>query len=295
MALLTPEKLREASIAIVDTFNNTIDAYKAEIEPLLTITPINEDTFVHPFSFGPGPEREWTGERQLKSVVLHEIFGKVVPYDNSLSVPMNDIMSERIGRHINAATKLGRESATFYDRRVAQLLTKNTAVNYDGKVLFATGRTFAGGTQSNLFGSRALTAANLVLAEQDLNGMKDDKGEALYVRGTHLIVSPANAETARQLIDFPFDSSGASNSFFKRYTIVVLPGVADDYWYLVGADEGVLPFMAYEFVPGNLVAFDQMDDYSVAYKDEANYLWTQKSVTVAGPYQFIVANRTVAL
>lgn len=295
MSLLISEKLQEANKAIVSTFDTAIQSAKSNVDALLTVQPINAPEFTHPFTFGPGKARKWTGERQLKSAAIHEIAGRVTPFENSITVPMDAIQSGQISRYTLEAVNLGRESAKFYDDQIAQLLVDNTAINYDGKVLFATSRTYKGGTQANLFGSRALNATNLTAAEGDLNGMKNDKGEDLYVRGTHLIVSPGNAETARQLVMNQFDSAGASNPHFNRYTVVVLPGLDDGFWYLAGADNGVLPFMAYEFVPANLVAFTQPNDYSVFYKDEAVFGWTQKSATVAAPYQFIVANKVNAL
>lgn len=74
------------------------------------------------------------------------------------------------------------------------------------------------------FGSKAaLTEANVWLAHKAMTALKADGGRPLNVRPTTLVIPPSLEKEADDLINKQYLASGASNSMYKKYEVLVSP------------------------------------------------------------------------
>jgi len=89
----------------------------------------------------------------------------------------------------------------------------------DGRAGFG----FAPFWQLAMRSAQTLDEANLKAALVAMSKQTGDNGKPLNVQGTHLVVGPNLAETARDLLTRPFLAGGASNTMLNRLQLIAAP------------------------------------------------------------------------
>lgn len=198
--------------------------------------------------------REFKDERKPGQLFgySYEITNK--KFESTLDVDRDHLEDDRTGEIMMAVTSLATKAGQHYTRLICETFKLGfTTPIWDGQNFFSASHPLG---SNSLSGTNDLTAANVDLVENLLAGQKDDTGEPLGYRGTHLIVGPYTFPKANALVNTQFLAGGASNLYYQRYKIVVLPYLAltDKQWAVADLSEGLLPFILQIRVPINLVA-----------------------------------------
>lgn len=176
-------------------------------------------------------------------------------WESTLDVDRDLIEDDRTGEIMMAVSQLATKAAQHYTRLICATFKAGFSTPiYDGQNFFSGSHPLG----SNYLGSsKDLNGTNLDAAEALLAGQKDDKGEPLGYRGTHIICGPALAPTARALMNKEFLTGGESNVHYKRYEVIELPYLDvqnDKQWALADLSTGLMPFILQIRVPIKLVA-----------------------------------------
>lgn len=287
---ITSEDLKCVESTILDTYRGVFDRASSLVDPLITRSPIGTTSFVHVFTAANTKEREWTGERQVKSAALATLPGQVRKFENTLSVPMDAILSDVLGPYVQEAANLGKSSATFVDRLVAQALLGGDSnpryINYDGEQTFDTAH--ANG-ESNHYASRTLTQANAEAAFADFSSTSDEEGEALYLKPRYMIVPPQLELTARAIATNEFSAPGVSNVLRGMFEVIVIPELASQptAWYFAAGDNS---FTYHVFREPGITSLINPEDHNVFWKDEVIFGWLASAEVLPGPWQLLQKN-----
>ncbi len=187
--------------------------------------------------------REFKDERRPGSLTgySYEISNK--KFESTLDVDRDHIEDDRTGEIMMAVNSLATKAAQHYTRLICStfLLGFSTAI-YDGQNFFSASHALG----SNYNGTgKSIDATNVDAAGALLAGQKDDRGEPLGYRGTHLIVGPYNRAAANALVNVQYLTGGASNPHYKAYEVIELPylGATDKQWALADLSQGLMPFI----------------------------------------------------
>ena len=187
--------------------------------------------------------REFKDERRPGSLTgySYEISNK--KFESTLDVDRDHIEDDRTGEIMLAVNSLATKAAQHYTRLICETfkLGFSTAI-YDGQNFFSASHTLGSNYLST---GKNIDATNVDAAEALLAGQKDDRGEPLGYRGTHLIVGPYNRAAANALVNVQYLTGGASNPHYKAYEVIELPylGATDKQWALADLSQGLMPFI----------------------------------------------------
>lgn len=198
--------------------------------------------------------REFKDERKPGQLVgyNYEITNK--KFESTLEVDRDHIEDDRTGEIMMAVMSLATKAGQHYTRLMCETFKLGfTTPIYDGQNFFSVNHPFGSNV---LTGTNDVTGTTVDAAELLLAGQKDDTGEPLGYRGTHLIVGPYNYSRANALVNNQYLAGGASNLYYKRYEIILLPylSVTDKQWAVTDLSQGLLPFILQIRVPISLVS-----------------------------------------
>jgi len=221
---------------------------------------------------------EWKGDRKLGELTAYKLRLENKDWSSGIRVHQNQIKDDRLGLIRPKVEGLARKARRHRSDLMVQMLINGfdgleypkvgNGLAYDGAFFFSTSHSSGGGpNQSNKLTS-ALSASTLATAEQMLMEMKTADGSTpLDLNGTHLIVGPKLADTARRLLtqDWVPSSAGTaseSNVWKGRFTPLVSPrltGTYDDWWFLADLSAPIKPaiFQLREDISSSAVLGDQ--------------------------------------
>lgn len=209
-------------------------------------------------------------------------------WESTLDVDRDVIEDDRTGQVMLAVNSLANKAAVHYTKLVTAAFANGlTAVVHDGNEFFdgshATGSNYQGT-------GKDLNAANVDAGEILLAGQKDDKGNPLGYRGTHLIVGPYNYSAAKALVEAQLITGGASNPHYKRYEIVYLPHLSttDKKWAVADLSQGLMPFILQIRTPLTLVSKTDLNSDRAFDKDIFTWGTRARHNVGYGDYQLIV-------
>lgn len=174
--------------------------------------------------------REWTDERVAKGLSEFSYTIRNKKWENTIKVQREVLEDEQYGQVKMRVAQLPGQVAKGQNRAVFNLLSaSNSTVCYDGANMASTNHVEGNsGTQSNLLTSSPLTVANYDAARAKFAGFKDDAGELVGARATHLVVPRTLEGAARRLLNADFISDGQSSAMGGSSTVTnIWKGSAD--------------------------------------------------------------------
>ena len=224
--------------------------------------------------------RQWLGDRQKKDISTNKLEVTNLDWEDTISVPRNDILDDRYGIYTPLFTLLGQEGAEdalWLDMAMDALIANGQWV--DAKAFFHATRTYGAQTIANLTTS-ALSSATLETAIATMLAYKGPEANPLGVIPVTLVVGPSLRDTAWDLLVNQFVSSGTGkggaiqNRTKGRATMKIHPkltGAYANYWYLLGMKGGMKPVGVQRRALPQLVAKDAVTDDNVFFNKEFVY------------------------
>lgn len=154
--------------------------------------------------------REWLGPRQVENLIAQNYSLTNKKYELTMSVQRTDIEDDLMNLYGPSAQMMGLEAAIWPDVQMTTALEAGpTSLTFDGTYFFSATHpkdtTNSGaGTQSNLFTSLPLTAANLATARANMRKFVGRDLKPLGMNLTHVMVPPALEQTALQIANSEF-------------------------------------------------------------------------------------------
>ena len=184
---------------------------------------------------------EWNGARQFKDVASQQFEVLNKDYEMSIKMPKNQIEDDQMGMYVDLVPNMVQGWFKKQQSLIMSVLTSNP-VAYDGVALFsAAGRSYGDNTIAN-YVTTALSATTFEAAYVAMMSYKDHADEPLAVRPDTLVVGPALAKTASDIIGNKFlgDGETSATQIQNYYSslgirLVVSPyliGTYANYWYL---------------------------------------------------------------
>jgi phage major head subunit gpT-like protein len=221
--------------------------------------------------------REWIGPRQIKNVASRKLTVKARTFEDTFSLPVNDIADDKYGLYTPLAAQMGANAANLKADIAFEALVGNGKW-LDGANFFGTSRKYGkntiGNYTTNALSESTFNSAYLAMAEYQGHG-----NTSLRVRPTHLVVGPKLRTTAWAILkdEFRYDGSDkvqVMNPNQNLVELVILPelvGTYDDYWFLVAAGDMVKPLVLVNREEPKFVAKDKVDDDNVFFGDNVIY------------------------
>jgi phage major head subunit gpT-like protein len=226
--------------------------------------------------------RKWEGERSVQELRSDVVTLINDDYEGTITFRGPDLRRDKTGQMIARAGELAQRVAQFPERLISNLILANGNA-YDGAAFFADTRSVGASgnidnnltTGDNLAGGSAPTTAqqsnNLLIGLSRLMGFLDDQGEPLNEGAREfLAMVPASLYAATvAAVNAAFTSASATNPLSElvnsgmRFRVVLnarLGTGANDTWYLMRTDAGILPFIVQEELTMP-ISLDQGSEY----------------------------------
>jgi phage major head subunit gpT-like protein len=218
---------------------------------------------------------EWIDSRPHASL---RQFGQTIRnanYANGIEVPMDWVEDDKLGQaKARIPGLIDGYWHHIFNRFLNLLETGETALCYDGLAFFSAAHTEGdSGTQSNYDASGVtLSAANYEVVKARMIELKDDRGQNMGIRPTHLWTSPAQETTAKEIVTVSRLASGADNPNAGDVDIIVIPGLTTTTWWgLADLSKRSKPFIKQNRRRMSFTAMDKIDDEMVYDKRQARY------------------------
>lgn len=137
--------------AFKTAFQNAFNGAERQWDKIATLVPSTTKEEKYGW-LGQWPRlREWIGDRQIKSLELHDYTIKNKDYEDSVGVPRNDIEDDSYGLLSTMMAEMGYAAQTHPDELVFDLLGRGfTETCYDGQFFFDTDHPVGGASVSNM-------------------------------------------------------------------------------------------------------------------------------------------------
>jgi len=221
--------------------------------------------------------REWVGDRVFKDLEGYEFSIKNKKWEASISVPAETIEDDKFAI---VRPRIQGLAESYWRKAWALTLSLITAAKtttaYDGKYFAASNHADGdSGTLINLT-TDLLDKDAYFAARVRMQNLKDDQGNTLGIRPTHMLVCAALEQTGLEIVR-DRDSYGADNVWARSVQVVVVPGIdaggntADKTWALVDLSKPIKPFINQIRRAPRFTALENPSDPFVFMRDEYAY------------------------
>jgi phage major head subunit gpT-like protein len=136
--------INQANMAAIFTafralFNTGFEGAPTAYKDIAMVVPSSAREEVYAWLGQFSPMREWIGPRVVRNLAVHDFSIKNRDFENTVSVPRNDIEDDRYGVFGPMLSEMGKSAAEFPDQLVFALLAAGFSTNcYDGQTFFDT-------------------------------------------------------------------------------------------------------------------------------------------------------------
>lgn len=222
--------------------------------------------------------KQWIGDREFGGLRTYKQRIENVDYANGIAIKANDINDDRLGMVGPQVSTLATQAAFHAEKLVLDLLKNGfTGVCYDGQTFYDTDHKDGNGPTLSNKVTTVLSDTALRTAEKTMSELRDERGELLGIRPTHLFVPPALKATAEGIVKAQRLASGADNLLYQMVELVVSPrlgaagGGSDTAWHLLDLSNDVKPLILQVREPVTFTAMDSPDDPNVFMRKEFQY------------------------
>lgn len=219
--------------------------------PIMERAPsASEQNLYNWLNYIPGLKEWYRGQsRVYRNVETKQfnVFNRT--FEDTLSIPINDVEDNQLSQYSKLAQMMGRTSALLPDQLIAELFNGGftTTTGYDATTWFSDSHTVGLSTVDNKrtavlsstsYGE-ALTALHAFTVQPD----KDSAARPLnpMVKAV-LVVPPQLLNTARTIVEMQKNNYGADNVYYKTAEILVSPWLTSSAaWFLMNVGGGIAP------------------------------------------------------
>jgi phage major head subunit gpT-like protein len=195
------------------------------------------------------------------------------PIVELLDLPTLERMRVELGASVFAAKYLQHKWSLL----LGLVTDGKSGLCYDGLPFFSASHAEgSSGTQSNLL-TDLLDADAYESARVRMRSFKNDKGELLYMRPTHLLVCPSLEGTAREILQAGVGATGATNIWQGSAQLLVVDGLdaggmtSAKAWAVADLSKPLKPFLQQNREAVSFTALDNPADMNVFMRDEYYY------------------------
>ena len=234
---------------------------------------------VYPFLEQFGGMREWIGDRQLKNVSSRKIEVVNRDFEDTVSIPRNDIEDDQYGIYSTLIAQMGYNAGKLWQDLAVEALVSNPKW-IDDADFFSTTRTYGEFTIANKT-TDGLSAENYAAVRKSMMEFRGHNRRTLGVIPNLLIVGPKNEATAfgilkdrLQLKELTAGVGATDNPWNGSAELLVLPELSGDYedlWFLAATNGILKPLFVQQRKQPNLVSLDSETDENVFCRKEYIY------------------------
>lgn len=239
---------------------------------------------IYPFLEQFGGMSEWLGDRKIKNLVSKKIEVVNRDFEETVSVPRNDIEDDQYGIYGTLIAEMGLHAAKIWqDLAVEALLASSNWI--DGTAFFSTSRTYGSSTICNT-ATGALSSETYATARKTMMEYCGHSGKTLGIVPDLLIVGPKNESTAfsilkdrmmlRSYTSGNVSGIGATdNPWNGSAELLVLPELSgsdyEDLWFLAATGGILKPLFVQQRKMPVLTSLDRDSDENVFARKEYIY------------------------
>lgn len=245
--IINQANIRNMSIGYSVIFNKALATTPVTYQQIATTVPSTTRDQSYNW-LGQMPQmREWIGDREIQNLSAYDYVIKNKKFEMTISVPRDDIEDDTYGVYNPMFQNMGECAALHPNQQCYRALMGGfEGLCYDGKAFFAADHPVAKKKVSNL-GTKKLSMESYKAGRTAIMSMVGDKGKSLALVPDLLVVSPANEEMGRQILEAEF-ISGSSNIYKGTAKLLVEPELATepDQWYLLCTTRSIKPIIYQE-------------------------------------------------
>ena len=230
--------------------------------------------------------RQWVGPRLLRDLESFTQDILNLPFENTISVDIDDINDDELGVYGPRFEELGRSGRKWPDQLLRTRLQAN-GNSFDGVAYFATTHPIdPTGNQSNDSPGTVLSAANYATVRAEMMALTGEDGEPLGVMPNLLVVPPQLEVAAKTIVVASELAGGGTNVNLATAQVLMVPELANEAtrWYLADTTKPIKPWVFQLRKAVEMVIKDGPSDDNVFWDKDAVYGIDSRGNVGPGPW-----------
>jgi phage major head subunit gpT-like protein len=229
---LDAHKIEAANVGFHTSFNNRLGKAESVFRKLATVVETSDLIDRQVWITSTPKMRRWVGDKVLTKLRAESHPILTYPHEASLEIPKHDLLNDKLGLWSPKINQIADAYGEAIDELVIAMLAAGTTGTslgacYDGQNLLDSDHTalsIGGTSQSNIVDG-ALDADAYAEAWEKYRGIKDENGVPVNVAGRRmtLVVGPANAVVAREILTQTFGTGGVQNLDAGSADLIITP------------------------------------------------------------------------
>ena len=242
--IVNQANLHGLAVSYSTAYNKSLEATQPSYPKVATVVPSVTGEQDYKW-LGQMPQmKEWIGEREIQSLAAYDYLIKNKKFEMTIGVPRDDIEDDKYGVYTPLFSNMGEAAALHPDELVYGALMNGFEQKcYDGKPFFSTNHELGKKIYSN-YSDEKLSREAYKKARASIMSIKGDKGKSLKLVPNLLVVSPAQEETARLILEAD-QINGTTNVLKGTAELHVEPMLAEhpEYWFLLCTNRFLKPLI----------------------------------------------------
>lgn len=282
--IINQANLHGIDISYNTAYNKAFLDVKTDYERIATTVPSSSGENNYKW-LGQMPQmREWIGERVIQSLAAYDYTIKNKKFETTISIPRETIEDDQYGTYTAVFSGLGEAAARHPDTLVFETMKNGFAEKcYDGEPFFSEHHPSGEDGEERVSNCThlKLSRESYLAARTAIMSYKGDNGKSLKIVPDLLVVSPANEENARLILEAD-QINGTTNVLKGTAEILVAPELSDEpeKWFLLCTKRFLKPFIFQKRKEIKLTSYTKDDDERVFFSDE--FTWGADGRSNAG-------------
>ncbi len=270
--IVNQANLHGLTVGYSTAFNRSFDITQSNHQKVATVVPSSTGEQDYKWLGQMPGMREWIGEREIQALAAYDYLIKNKKFEMTLGVPREDIEDDKYGVYTAYFSNMGEAAALHPDELVFDAMMNGFREKcYDGLSYFNEAHKVGGETYSNRSNEK-LSRESYMKARSAIMSIRGDKGKSLKLVPDLLVVSPAEEEMARLILEAD-QIDGTTNVLKGTAKILVEPALAEHphYWFLLCTSRFLKPFIYQLRQKIKFVSLTKDTDENVFMRDEYLY------------------------
>lgn len=270
--IVNQANLHGLTVGYSTAFNKRLEDTQTNYQKVATVVPSATGEQDYKWLGQIPSMKEWIGEREIQSLAAYDYLIKNKKFEMTYGVPRDDIEDDKYGVYTPLFANMGEAAALHPDDLVFRAMMNGFKEKcYDGLPFFSESHKSGSSVFSNK-SSEKLSRDSYKKARTSIMSITGDKGKSLKLVPDLLVVSPAQEETARLILEAE-QIEGTSNVLKGTAKILVEPMLAEhpDYWFLLCTNRFLKPFIYQVRKQIKFVSLTKDTDENVFMLDEYLY------------------------
>lgn len=270
--IVNQANLHGLTVGYSTAFNRSFDSVQSNYQKVATVVPSSTGEQDYKWLGQMPGMREWIGEREIQALAAYDYSIKNKKFEMTLGVPREDIEDDKYGVYTPFFSNMGEAAALHPDDLIfGAMMSGFDAKCYDGLSFFHTAHKVGNVTYSNR-SNKKLSRESYMEARSSIMSIRGDKGKSLKLLPDLLVVSPAEEEKARLILEAD-QIDGTTNVLKGTAKLLVEPSLAANphYWFLLCTNRFLKPFIYQLRKKIKFVSLTKDTDENVFLRDEYLY------------------------